>query len=66
MNNLKNHMRTPHTAAFKGKRIFVITKSGEKFVDKFMDRDSRHVYFENRVIERDKIRVFSIYRAKPQ
>lgn len=57
-------MRTPHTSAAKGKRIFVITKSGERFIDKFVDKDSRHIFFENHVIERGDVKVFSIYRPR--
>ena len=55
-------MRTPHTAAKKGKRVKVILKSGEEFVDKFIDRKSRYVTFEKRRVLKGDIKSFSIFK----
>lgn len=55
-------MRTPHTAVKKGKRVKVVLKSGETFIDKFMDRKARYVIFENHKVEKGNIKSFSIFK----
>jgi len=56
-------MRTPHTAVKKGKRVKVILKSGEVFVDKFIDRKSRYVAFETRKVLKGDIKSFAIFKG---
>lgn len=55
-------MRTPHTAVKKGKRVKVVLKNGETFVDKFIDRKSRYVTFENRTVLKGDIKSFAIFK----
>jgi len=56
-------MRTPHTAVKKGKRVKVVLKSGEEFVDKFIDRKSRYVTFETRKVLKGDIKSFGIFKG---
>ena len=56
------NMRTPHTAAKKGKRVKVVLKNGEEFVDKFIDRKSRYVTFENRKVLKGDIKSFAVFK----
>ena len=56
-------MKTPHTAVKKGKRVKVVLKSGEEFVDKFVDRKSRYVTFENRKVLKGDIKSFAIFKG---
>lgn len=58
-------MRTPHTAVRKNKRVLVKMRDGIMFIDKFMDRDSRHVYFEGRTVPRSQIESFKIVKGNP-
>lgn len=55
-------MKTPHTAVKKGKRVMVKLKSGERFVDKFMDRKANYVIFENHKVVKGDIKSFGIYK----
>lgn len=56
-------MRTPHTAVKKGKRVKVVLKNGEEFVDKFIDRKSRYVTFETRRVLKGDIKSFAIFKG---
>lgn len=58
-------MKTPHTSTYKGKRVYVRLKNGERFVAKFMGRHGKEVVFDTRTEIAGNIKAFSIYRAKP-
>lgn len=54
-----------HTTAHLGKRVFIILKTGERFVDKLVEMKSQYYEFEERgCIYRYEIRSFSILRPK--
>jgi hypothetical protein len=36
-------MRQGHTATFRGRTVYVVLKSGERFIDKFVERTSGRV-----------------------
>lgn len=55
----------PHTSAPRGKRIYVVLKNGETFVDKFIERRPHHIVFAGRVVEATDIQKFAFYR-EPQ
>lgn len=55
-------MRTPRAAVKKGKRVKVTLKNGDMFVDKFVDRKSRYVAFENRTVLKGDIKSFAIFK----
>lgn len=57
-------MKTPHTSTYKGKRVYVRLKSGERFIAKFMGRKGRFVIFDTRVEPAGEIKAFAIYRQK--
>lgn len=60
-------MKTPHTAVYKGKRVKVILRDGEEFIDKFVDRKSRFVIFENHSkVLRGSIKSFAIIKTQPK
>jgi hypothetical protein len=40
--------RSPHTYVYKGKRVFIRTKDGEKYEAKFVEKHSKRI-----VVERD-------------
>lgn len=55
---------TPHTATYRGKRVLVRLKSGERFVDHFHDRTKKMVFFKSgRRVLRGDIKSFSIYKG---
>lgn len=58
-------MKTPHTSTYKGKRVYVRLKNGERFVSKFMGRNGERVIFDDRTELSGNIKAFSIYRQKP-
>ena len=39
-------MGCPHTTFYVGKRVRVVLTTGERFVGKFRERRSRHIFFE--------------------
>ena len=55
-------MRQPHTSTFKGKRVYVRLKNGERFVDKFKDKKGKFVIFETRTERKEDIKAFAINR----
>lgn len=49
-----------HTGAHRGKKVFIILKDGTQFIDRFIDRDDRHVYVQERGrIKKSDIKSFS-------
>ena len=57
-------MRTPHTSTYKGKRVFVILRDGQRFVDKFLDKKAGYIVFAGRGrVPVREIRVFTINKA---
>lgn len=51
-----------HTGTYRGKKVLVILKTGERIVDHFYERTKTHVILRERgKIHKEKIRVFSIY-----
>lgn len=55
-------MRTPHTSAPRGKRVFVVMKDGKRFTDKFIENTGNWVIFEDHRVRKGDIRVFAINR----
>ena len=56
-----------HTTAHLGKRVFIILKTGERFVDKLVEMKSKYYEFEERGrIYHYEIRSFSILRPKKE
>lgn len=57
-------MKTPHTSAYRGKRVHVVLKNGQSFVDKFVEKTGRYVRFRNvgKVIRGD-IKAFTIVKG---
>jgi hypothetical protein len=55
-------LRAPHTSAPKGKRVRVVLRNGEVFVDKFVERTARHVVFETRAVRTRDLKSFTITR----
>lgn len=54
--------RTPHTSCARGKRVRVVLRTGETFVDKFMAKTSREIVFAQRRVARGEIRAFTIWK----
>jgi hypothetical protein len=58
-------MRTPHSSTYKGKRVYVVLRDGTEFVDKFIDKKGRFVYFEIHArVRKSELRVFTIYKNR--
>jgi hypothetical protein len=54
---------TIHTSTYKGKRVYVVLKTGEKFVDKFVDKKSGYVVLaEKGKIRKASIKTMTIFR----
>jgi small nuclear ribonucleoprotein (snRNP)-like protein len=57
-------MKTPHTSTYKGKRVYVRLKSGERIVGKFQDKTGNFVTIDGRKIPKGDIKAFTIYRNR--
>jgi hypothetical protein len=56
---------TIHTSTFKGKRVYIALKNGDKFVDKFMDKKSGYVVTKDHgKIKKGDIKTMTIFRNK--
>lgn len=54
---------TLHTSTYKWKRVFVVLKTGDKFVDRFMEKKSGYVFFEEKgKIAKSAIKTMTIFR----
>ena len=54
-----------HTSTYKGKRVRIQLKDGTVFVDKFMDKKSAYIIFEERGrVEISNIKSFGIFKDK--
>jgi hypothetical protein len=51
-----------HTVAPMGKRVLVVLKTGERFVDKFKGKKGRRVFFDGQCVEKENIKSMTIYR----
>lgn len=61
---MKGVTRLGHTACRKWKRVRVQMIDGEVFVDKFMDRNPKYVFFEKRgKVIRGFIKQFTIIKG---
>lgn len=57
-------MKTPHTSTYKGKRVYIRLKSGERFVGKFMDKNGHFLWIDERKIPIAEVKAFAIYRGE--
>lgn len=58
-------MRCPHTRFTKGKRIRVVLRSGEEFVDRYESTTSTHMVFRERgKVIKSSIRNTSVYKEQ--
>lgn len=57
-------MKTPHTSTYRGKRVYVRLKNGERFVAKFIDRKGKFIIFDTRTVISGDVKAFAIYRNK--
>jgi len=57
-------MKMPHTSTYKGKRVYVRLKNGERFVAKFMDRKGKFIIFDTRMVSSGEVKAFAIYRGE--
>lgn len=57
-------MKTPHTSTYRGKRVYVRLKTGERFIAKFIDRKGRFIIFDDRMVDAGLVKAFAIYREK--
>lgn len=58
---------SPHTSTIRGKRVRVKLRSGEVFIDRFLERTKSYVFFEKRgKITKGDIISFSNYIVQPQ
>jgi hypothetical protein len=57
--------KTPHTHYSRGKRLFLIMRNGETFVDRFVERRGRVMVLEDAGrVEVAAIRAVSFYRPR--
>ena len=57
-------MKTPHTSTYKGKRVYIRLKSGERIVGKFEGKDTHFMHIGERKIRIADVKAFTIYRGK--
>lgn len=57
---------TIHTSTYKGKRVYIVTKDGAKFVDKFLDKKSNYVVLETYgKLSKSNIKTMTIFKNQP-
>jgi hypothetical protein len=56
-------MKTPHTSTYKGKRVYVRLKSGERIVGRFEEKVDKYIWIDGRKIPKGDIKAFAIYRG---
>ena len=56
-------MKTPHTTTYRGKRVYVRLKNGERFVAKFIEKHGSKIVFDTRIENVSDIKAFAIYRG---
>lgn len=55
----------PHTSFNKGKRIIIILKNGDKFIDKYLGHKSGYIILKEKGrLKVNKIRSTGIYKPK--
>jgi hypothetical protein len=57
---------SPHTSTYKGKRVYVRLKSGERIVGKFEDKKAKFIRIDDREIPIGEVKAFAIFRAKTE
>lgn len=65
MNCKKKKMKKmPHSATFRGKRVYIKLMDGTTFIDRFLDRTDRFIVLKDhgRIMKRD-LKAFSNYKA---
>lgn len=60
----KKHKQA-HSIVPRGKRVLVVLKDGNRFVDKFIERRPHELVFEGRTARRADIESMTIYRVPP-
>lgn len=56
-------MRTPHSGTWEGKRVKVVLKSGESFIDKFAGSKGKYRFFKNHSrVQVGDIKAFIIWK----
>jgi hypothetical protein len=60
----KKHKQA-HSIVPRGKRVLVVLKDGNRFVDKFIERRPHELVFEGRTEQRANIESMTIYRVPP-
>lgn len=55
--------KTPHTSCIPGSRVYVETRDGERFVDKFREKKGNYRLFDNHKIHKGNIAVFFIVKG---
>lgn len=56
-------MKTPHTSTYKGKRVYVRLKSGERITGKFEDKNGHFLWIDKRKIPIAEVKAFAIWRG---
>jgi len=57
--------RLGHTAVHKGRRVLVVLRSGELFIDRFIERTGRDIRLEGRgKVAKKDLRVMSLYKQQ--
>lgn len=57
-------MKTPHTSTYKGKRVYVRLKTGERIVGKFENKNGHFLWIDDRKIPIAEVKAFAIYRGE--
>jgi len=57
-------VKTPHTSTYKGKRVYIRLKTGERIVGKFQNKNAHFLWIDERKIPIATIKAFSIWRGE--
>lgn len=57
-------MKMPHTSTYKGKRVYIRLKTGERIIGKFEGKDAHFMRIGERKIRIAEVKAFAIYRGE--
>lgn len=65
MQKLRKKRGSAHTRTYPGKRVIVVLKNGERFIDKYRDTDKGCCIFDNHRVPTGEMKSMTIYRQMP-
>ena len=63
MQKREDVLMTLHSGTYKNKKVYVVMKNGQEFVDRFIDSKSNYIFLDQKgKLNKKSIRTLTIYR----